>query len=123
MNSMDRSSSAFCSGLKISPRKLSLVADLCVKKKTSEILVQLPFLSRGRSAAKMIHKVLTSAVYNAKNNFGLDVDNLVLQSIIVGKDRTVRRIRPRARGRAFKIKKHYSNLKIILKDIGYGSKD
>ncbi|MGZ0186444.1 MAG: large ribosomal subunit protein uL22, partial [Alphaproteobacteria bacterium] len=62
------------------------------------------------------HKVLSSAIANAENNHQLDVDRLVVSQASVGKQMTIKRIRARARGRAGKIVKPFSNLTIVVRE-------
>lgn len=101
--------------LKSTPRKLSLVADLVRNKKVSFATVQLKFCEK--KAAGLIARVLNSAVANAQHNYGLDVDNLYIKEILVGKSFTLRRINPKAMGRASRIDRCYSNITISLREI------
>ena len=63
-----------------------------------------------------IKKTLKSAIANAENNNQLDIDNLIVKEAYVGKGITLKRFMPRARGRAAGIKKHFSNLTIIVSE-------
>ncbi|CCF78517.1 50S ribosomal protein L22 [Wolbachia endosymbiont of Onchocerca ochengi] len=101
--------------LKSTPRKLSLVANLVRNKKVSFANVQLKFCEK--RAAGLIAKVLDSAVANAQHNYGLDIDSLYIKEILVGKSFTLRRIYPKAMGRANRVNKYYSNLTIKLEEI------
>ena len=102
--------------LRVSPRKLNLVAQSIRNMKASEALVQLTF-SRRRISAE-VKKCLQSAIANAENNFGLDIDELVVVSATVGKAMVMKRVMPRARGRAARINKFFSNLYITVTEGG-----
>ncbi|WCR54543.1 MAG: 50S ribosomal protein L22 [Wolbachia endosymbiont of Ctenocephalides orientis wCori] len=98
--------------LKSTPRKLNLVADLVRNKKVSFATVQLKFCEK--KAAALINKVLASAIANAQYNYGLDIDSLYIKEILIGKSFTLRRVYPKAMGRANRISKRYSNIVIKL---------
>ncbi|MDN5248008.1 MAG: 50S ribosomal protein L22 [Wolbachia endosymbiont of Tyrophagus putrescentiae] len=98
--------------LKSTPRKLSLVADLVRNKDIAFATVQLRFCEK--KAAGLISKVLNSAIANAQYNYGLDVDNLYIKEVLIGKSFTLRRVYPKAMGRANRVNKRYSNLTIKL---------
>ncbi|WP_265014790.1 50S ribosomal protein L22 [Wolbachia endosymbiont (group B) of Camptogramma bilineatum] len=101
--------------LRSTPRKLNLVADLVRNKKVSFANVQLRFCKK--KAASFIMKVLNSAIANAQNNYGLNIDNLYIKEILIGKSLTLRRVYPKAMGRANRMSKFYSNITIKLKEI------
>ena len=67
-----------------------------------------------RYAAAIISKVLKSAVANAENNLGLDIDKLYVAEVVAGQGPTMKRIQPRAQGRAYRILKRSSHISIIL---------
>lgn len=69
-----------------------------------------------RYAASIIEKVLKSAIANAENNLGMDVSKLYVEDVIAGQGPTMKRIRPRAQGRAYKILKRSSHISIILNE-------
>lgn len=69
-----------------------------------------------RYAAAIIEKVLKSAIANAENNLGMDVSKLYVEDVIAGQGPTMKRIRPRAQGRAYKILKRSSHISIILNE-------
>ena len=69
-----------------------------------------------RVAASIIAKVLKSAVANAENNLGMDVSKLYVEEVIAGQGPTMKRIRPRAQGRAYRILKRSSHISIILNE-------
>lgn len=105
-------STAIAKNLRVSPRKLSLVADLIRNLHVNNALVQLSF-SKKRIAQDVL-KCLRSAVANAENNHNMDIDNLFVAEVLVGKSIVMKRFRPRARGRGFRVKKPFSNLSIKL---------
>jgi large subunit ribosomal protein L22 len=100
--------------LRTSPRKLNLVAQLIRGRQASEALNQLTF-SR-RRIARDVKKVLMSAIANAENNHDLDVDRLVVSEASVGKSLVMKRFRARARGRAGRIEKPISRLRIVVEE-------
>lgn len=69
-----------------------------------------------RYAAEIISKVLKSAVANAENNLGMDVSKLYVEEVVAGQGPTMKRIRPRAQGRAYRILKRSSHISIILNE-------
>ncbi|WP_341808641.1 50S ribosomal protein L22 [Wolbachia endosymbiont (group E) of Neria commutata] len=101
--------------LKSTPRKLNLAAGLVRNRKVSYATVQLKFCEK--KAAGLISKVLNSAIANAQYNYGLDIDNLYIKEILIGKSFTLRRVYPKAMGRANRISKRYSNITIKLREI------
>lgn len=109
-----KSADARSNGLRTSARKLNLVAALIRRMHISEALVQLSFCSK-RIAAD-VKKCLQSAIANAENNFGLDIDNLYVTSATVGKSFVLKRFRARARGRGARIEKPFSNLHITVSE-------
>ena len=106
---------AYLHGLKVSPRKLNLVAQTIRGKSASAALHELAF-SRKR-IARDVRKCLESAIANAENNHDLDVDDLVVVQAHVGKALVLKRHMPRARGRAGKIFKPFSNLTIVVREV------
>lgn len=101
--------------LRTSPQKLNLVAALIRGKKVEKALADLTF-SKKRIAGD-VKKCLQSAIANAENNHGLDVDALVVAEAWVGKNITLKRGRPRARGRFGKIMKPFSELTIKVRQV------
>ena len=97
-----------------SPQKLNLLAQQIRGMPIQRALNEMKF-SRKR-AAKDVYKVLYSAMSNAENNHGLDIDSLVVAEAHVGKNLVMKRIRARARGRAARIMKPFSQLTIVLRD-------
>ncbi len=99
--------------LRVSPRKLNLVAAMIRGKPVSKALADLDF-SRKRIAGD-VRKCLMSAVANAENNHGLDVDQLVVEEAHVGKNLVMKRGRPRARGRYARIMKPFAQLTVKVR--------
>ncbi|HIG23102.1 50S ribosomal protein L22 [Henriciella barbarensis] len=97
-----------------SPQKLNLLAQQIRGLPVQKAMDQMQF-SRKR-AAKDVYKVLYSAMSNAENNHGLDIDSLVVAEAHVGKNLVMKRIRARARGRAARIVKPFSQLTVVLRD-------
>ena len=101
--------------IRISPQKLNLVAALIRGKKVERALADLEF-SRKR-IAKEVKKTLESAIANAENNHGLDIDSLVVSEAFVGKNLVMKRYKARARGRGAKILKPFSELTIVVREV------
>ncbi len=101
--------------LRTSQQKLNLVAQLIRGKKVDKALSDLTF-SKKRIAAD-VKKCLQSAIANAENNHNLDVDELIVAEAWVGKNLTLKRGRPRARGRFGKIVKPFSELTILVRQV------
>ncbi len=101
--------------LKTSPQKLNLVAQLIRNVSVDQALNNLTF-SKKRIAVD-VKKCLKSAIANAENNHGLDVDELVVVDAYVGKNLVLKRGRPRARGRFGKILKPFSEITIKLRQV------
>jgi large subunit ribosomal protein L22 len=101
--------------LRISPQKLNLLAQLIRGKKVSTALADLQFSNKRISVE--VKKALESAIANAENNHELDVDDLVVAQAYVGKDMVMKRFSPRARGRAGRIEKPFSNITIIVREV------
>ena len=108
----DNEARAYGGSIRVSPRKLNLVAQTIRGKSVEDALAELTF-SKRRIAAD-VRKVLQSAIANAENNHQLDVDQLVVAQATVGKTLTMRRFRARARGRGTRIDKPVSNLTIVV---------
>lgn len=106
--------SATAKRLRISPRKLRLVADQLRGKAVGDALDILRFSVH--KGAPLVRKVLDSALANAENNEGADIDDLVVSAIYVDQGITVKRIRPRARGRADRIFKRTSHVTVTVTD-------
>jgi len=100
--------------LRTSAQKLNLVAALIRNLKVSDALIQLTFSPK--RIAIDVKKCLQSAIANAENNMGLDIDGLIVTSATVGNSVTMKRVRARARGRSARIKKQFSNLYITVSE-------
>ena len=101
-------------GAQISPQKVRLVADQVRGLGVEEALGVLEFSTK--KAAHIVKKVLDSAIANAENNEGADVDELKISSIVVDAGRTMKRLRPRAKGRADRILKRSCHITIKVAD-------
>ena len=101
--------------VRVSPQKLNLLAQLIRGKKVDRALADLTF-SRKR-IAKDVKKTLESAIANAENNHSLDVDALIVAEAYVGKNLVLKRVRPRARGRAGRIEKPFAQITVILRQV------
>jgi large subunit ribosomal protein L22 len=112
----DNEAMAVARMLKTSPQKLNLVAAMIRGKKVDKALADLTF-SKKRAAGD-VKKCLQSAIANAENNHGLDVDELVVAEAWVGKNITLKRGRPRARGRFGKIMKPFAEITIKVRQKG-----
>ena len=110
----DNEAMAKTSMLRVSPQKLNLVAGLIRGKKVDKAIADLTF-SKKRIAID-VKKCLQSAIANAENNHGLDVDNLVVAEAWVGKNMTLKLGRPRARGRFGKIMKPFAEITIKVRE-------
>lgn len=101
--------------LKTSPQKLNLVAGLIRGKKVDKALTDLTFSKK--RIAQDVKKCLQSAIANAENNHNLDVDELIVAEAYVGKNMTLKRGRPRARGRFGKIMKPFAEVTIVVRQV------
>lgn len=101
--------------MRISSQKLNLVAGLIRGKKVTTALADLSF-SRKRIAGD-VKKTLESAIANAENNHQLDVDSLVVAEAHVGPALVMKRWTPRGRGRVGRIRKRFSNLTIVVREV------
>ena len=100
--------------VRLSPKKARFVADLVRGKKVDEAVNILKFSTN--RAARIMKKVLDSAIANAENNQGADVDELKITTITVDEGPRMKRIRPRAKGRADRIVKRTSHITITVGD-------
>jgi len=101
--------------IRISPRKVRLVMDEIRGRKIEEALNQLSFAPQ--KGAFILKKLIDSAVANAEQNFDMDVDKLYIKRIFADEGPTLKRFRPRAMGRATKIRKRTSHLTVVLDEI------
>lgn len=110
----DNEARSFLKHLRTSPQKLNLVTQMIRGKNAARALTDLEFCNR--RIANDVRKCLESAIANAENNHGLDVDRLVVSEAFVGKSIRMKRFRARARGRGTRILKDFSNLTIIVRE-------
>ena len=100
--------------IRTSPLKLANIARSIVNKKADNAVNQLKFSNK--RIANNVLKVLNAAIANAENNKQLDIDNLYIKEAFVGKSLSMKRFRPRAKGRAASIIKPFSKRTIILEE-------
>jgi len=100
--------------IRISPRKLRYIADIVRNKSVEEAVDILTFTPK--KAAVIVKKAVESAAANAAENHDMDEDGLVVKKIYVNEGPVLRRFRPRARGRATRIRKRTSHLTVVVSD-------
>jgi len=100
--------------VRIAPRKVKIVLDLIRNKPIDEAIAIAHFTMK--SAAEPIEKLLKSAAANAENNHNMDKSNLYVAECYVCPGPIMKRIRPRAQGRAFRIEKRTSHITVVLKE-------
>jgi len=110
----DNEAVAKAATIRVSPRKLGVVAGLIRGKNADAALAELTFSHR--RVAREVKKVLQSAIANAENNHQLDVDKLFVSEVSVGKALVMKRFHARARGRGASIIKPFSNLTLIVRE-------
>ena len=110
----DTRPSAKISYARISVQKACYVLDAIIGKDVQTALGILAYNPRYASA--VIEKLLKSAIANAENNNGMSVDNLYIEECYANKGPTMKRIRPRAQGRAYRIEKRMSHITIVLNE-------
>ena len=102
--------------VRTSARKLNLVAASIRGLKVQRALNELEFSHR--RIAKDVRKALYSAISNAENNHNLDIDSLVEAEAYVGKNLVMKRFHARARGRASRVEKPFSEITIVVREVG-----
>ena len=102
--------------LPLSPQKARLVVDQIRGKSVDDALNTLSFGTQ--KGARLVRKVLESAIHNAEHNEGADIDELVIAEVYVNAGATLKRIRPRARGRADRVLKRSCHVTVTLTDEG-----
>ena len=112
--SIENTSIARDNTIRTSQLKLANIARLIVNQKVNKAVEQLKFSNK--RVSHNVLKVLNSAIANAENNKQLDIDNLYVKEAYVGKSLSMKRFRPRAKGRASSILKPFSKLTIILEE-------
>jgi large subunit ribosomal protein L22 len=103
---------AITRNIRVSPRKLNLVAALIRGRTAQDAVATLTFSKR--RIAQTVRKTLESAIANAENNHQLDVDRLVVSRAEVGRSIVMKRFHARGRGRAARVEKWFSHLKIVV---------
>ena len=111
----DNEARAVLRTIRISPQKLNLVAALIRGKKVGTALNDLEFSQK--RIAGTVRKTLESAIANAENNHDLEVDDLVVAEAHVGNALMLKRWTPRARGRVGRIRKRFSHLTIVVREV------
>ncbi|MQM25361.1 50S ribosomal protein L22 [Glycomyces albidus] len=101
--------------VRVAPRKARRVVDLVRGLPVDEALTTLEFAPF--SAAEVVYKVIASAQANAENNLGLDPESLLVSEIKVDEGPTMRRYRPRAHGRAYRINKRTSHITVVVESV------
>lgn len=99
---------------RISPRKVSVVLDLIRNKPVEVAMATLKYTPK--SACEYLQKLLKSAIANAENNHNMDVSKLYVAECFVCPGPILKRIRPRAQGRAFRIEKRTSHVTLVLRE-------
>jgi large subunit ribosomal protein L22 len=110
----DHQAMAVARNIRVSPRKLNLVAQQIRGKKVDRALNELTFSQK--RIASVVKKTLQSAIANAENNHDLDVDDLVVAEASVGKNLVMKRFHARARGNAGGIEKFFSQITIVVEE-------
>ncbi|NLK70195.1 MAG: 50S ribosomal protein L22 [Clostridiales bacterium] len=105
---------AILRNVRISPRKVQIVLDLIRNKSTEVALATLKYTPK--AACEPLEKLLKSAMANAVNNHNMDADNLYISECFVCPGPIMKRIMPRAQGRAYRILKRTSHITIVLKE-------
>ena len=111
-----KTAEAHLRSVRISPIKLSAVTRSIAGMPVNKAVMALTFSNK--AVAGIVNKLLKSAMANAENNHGLDIDNLFIDRIDVGKAMVMKRFRARAKGRGMRILKPFSNLRIVLIEKG-----
>lgn len=104
--------SAAAKFVRISPRKIRLIMDQVRGKRVEDALNMLSFAPQ--KGARILKKLINSAVANAEQNSGVDVDALFVKRVYADEGPTLKRFRPRAQGRATRIRKRSSHLNVVL---------
>ena len=100
--------------VRISPRKVQIVLDLIRNQPTDKAMAILQYTPK--AACEPVLKVLKSAIANAENNNGMKAENLYIEECYAGEGPIMKRVRPRAQGRAYRIEKRMSNITIVLNE-------
>ena len=106
---------AYLRHVRIAPRKVQIVLDLIRNQPADKAMAILKHTPK--AACEPLMKLLKSAMANAENNFNMDPNRLYVAEANVGQGPTLKRIRPRAQGRAFRINKKTSHITITLREV------
>ena len=101
--------------IRIAPRKVQIVLDLIRNQPTDKAMAILKYTPK--AACEPLMKLLKSAIANAENNNNMDISRLYVAECSVSQGPTLKRIRPRAQGRAFRINKKTSHITLVLKEM------
>lgn len=101
--------------VRISPRKVQIVLDLIRNQPVDKAMAILKFTPK--AACEPIIKLVKSAVANAEHNYNMDTNNLYISECHVAPGPILKRIRPRAQGRAYRINKRTSHITLVLKEM------
>ena len=105
--------------VRVTPMKARRIVDLIRGKGAQESLAMLKFAPQ--AASEPVAKVLASAIANAENNFSLDPETLVISRAYVDEGPTIKRFRPRAQGRAYRIRKRTSHITIEVESVEFAT--
>ena len=97
---------------RISCRKVKIVLDIIKNKPVAEAMAILKHTPK--AASELVYKLVASAVANAENNFSMDTSKLYVSEAYANQGPTLKRIRPRAQGRAFRIRKRTSHITVVV---------
>jgi large subunit ribosomal protein L22 len=112
---MKTESKAVAKYVRISPRKVQIVLDLIRNQPADKAMAILKFTPK--AACEPVSKVLKSAMANAENNFNMDISKLYVAYAHVAPGPILKRIQPRAQGRAYRINKRTSHITLVLKEM------
>lgn len=101
--------------VRISPRKVKIVNDLIRNKPAGVALAIVK--STPKAASEVLEKVIKSAMANAENNHNMDVEKLYIAEVTANPGTIMKRVMPRAQGRAFRINKRTSHITVVLKEM------
>lgn len=108
-------SKAVAKYVRISPRKVQIVLDLIRNQPADKAMAILKFTPK--AACEPVSKVLKSAMANAENNFNMDISKLYVAYAHVAPGPILKRIQPRAQGRAYRINKRTSHITLVLREM------
>ena len=100
--------------VRVAPRKVQIVLDLIRGKRVDDALAIVMYTPK--AASPVVEKLLNSAIANAENNLEMDRETLYVAECYANKGPTMKRIRPRAQGRAYRIEKRMSHITIVLNE-------